>query len=45
VNTANAGQNAAATRFIVYKDGRIYFEGDPQEMADSEDPYLRRFLV
>jgi phospholipid/cholesterol/gamma-HCH transport system ATP-binding protein len=45
VNTANAGQNAAATRFIVYKDGRIYFEGDPQEMADSKDPYLRRFLV
>jgi phospholipid/cholesterol/gamma-HCH transport system ATP-binding protein len=45
VNAANAGQNAAATRFLVYKDGRIYFEGEPQEMANSKDPYLRRFLV
>lgn len=45
VNAANAGQNSAATRFLVYKDGRIYFEGQPQELADSKDPYLRRFLV
>ena len=45
VNAAKTAQNAAATRFIVYKDGRIYFEGQPQEMADSKDPYLRRFLV
>ncbi len=45
VNAANAGQNPAATRFLVYKDGRIYFEGEPQEMANSKDPYLRRFLV
>jgi phospholipid/cholesterol/gamma-HCH transport system ATP-binding protein len=45
VGTANASQNPAATRFLVYKDGRIYFEGDPQEMAASKDPYLRRFLV
>lgn len=45
VNPANAGQNPAATRFLVYKGGRIYFEGQPQEMADSKDPYLRRFLV
>jgi phospholipid/cholesterol/gamma-HCH transport system ATP-binding protein len=45
VNAANTDQNAAATRFLVYKDGRIYFEGQPQEMADSKDPYLRRFLV
>jgi len=39
------GQKPAATRFLVYKDGRIYFEGDPQEIANSKDPYLRRFLV
>jgi phospholipid/cholesterol/gamma-HCH transport system ATP-binding protein len=39
------GQKPAATKFLVYKDGRIYFEGDPQEIADSKDPYLRRFLV
>jgi phospholipid/cholesterol/gamma-HCH transport system ATP-binding protein len=39
------GQEPAATKFLVYKDGRIYFEGDPQEIANSKDPYLRRFLV
>lgn len=39
------GQKLAATKFLVYKDGRIYFEGDPQEIANSKDPYLRRFLV
>ncbi|MDP9339752.1 MAG: ATP-binding cassette domain-containing protein [Acidobacteriota bacterium] len=38
-------QKPVATRFLVYKDGRIYFEGDPQEIAASKDPYLRRFLV
>jgi len=34
-----------ATRFIAYRDGRIYFEGSPEELAASQDPYLRRFLV
>jgi phospholipid/cholesterol/gamma-HCH transport system ATP-binding protein len=42
---ATDGQTAAATRFMVYKDGRIYFEGDPQELSSTKDPYLRRFLV
>ena len=36
---------AAKTRFVVYRDGGIYFEGDPGELANTEDPYLRRFLV
>ena len=36
---------AAMTRFIVYKDGGIYFEGTPEELADSKDEYLKRFLV
>jgi phospholipid/cholesterol/gamma-HCH transport system ATP-binding protein len=44
-NSAKDGQTAAATRFVVYKDGRIYFEGDPQELSSTKDPYLRRFLV
>jgi phospholipid/cholesterol/gamma-HCH transport system ATP-binding protein len=39
------GQTSAATRFMVYKDGRIYFEGDPQELSSTKDPYLRRFLI
>src|SRR5262249_53541094 len=33
------------TRFIAYRDGRIYFEGSPERLAASTDPYLRRFLV
>ena len=41
---AAAAANAARTRFLVYRDGRIYFEGEPGEIANSEDPYLRRFL-
>ncbi len=43
-NAAATG-NAARTRFLVYRDGGIYFEGEPGEIASSEDPYLRRFLV
>src|ERR1700694_2363272 len=42
---AAAAANAARTRFLVYRDGGIYFEGEPGEIANSEDPYLRRFLV
>jgi phospholipid/cholesterol/gamma-HCH transport system ATP-binding protein len=33
------------TKFIAYREGRIYFEGSPEELASSTDPYLRRFLV
>jgi phospholipid/cholesterol/gamma-HCH transport system ATP-binding protein len=35
----------AVTRFVVYREGRIYFEGAPEEIATSDDAYLRRFLV
>jgi len=40
-----AAANSARTRFLVYRDGGVYFEGEPGEIANSEDPYLRRFLV
>ena len=33
------------TRFLVYRDGLVYFEGSPEEIAHSQDPYLKRFLV
>src|SRR5260221_4634887 len=46
------GQNGAAgashvggTRFMVLRDGQIYFEGTPEEIANSQDAYLKRFLV
>jgi len=48
-NTKNgsgaAAANAARTRFVVYKDGGIYFEGEPKALANTMDPYLKRFLV
>jgi phospholipid/cholesterol/gamma-HCH transport system ATP-binding protein len=33
------------TRFAVYRDGQIYFEGTPEEIMESQDSYLKRFLV
>jgi len=34
-----------ATRFVVYREGRVYFEGAPEELAESKDAYLQRSLV
>lgn len=34
-----------ATKLLVYREGRIYFEGAPEELAASRDEYLKRFLV
>lgn len=42
---AGAGARSAKTRFLVYREGGIYFEGEPEELVNSEDPYLRRFLL
>ncbi len=42
---AAAAANVARTRFVVYRDGGIYFEGEPSELANTQDPYLKRFLV
>jgi phospholipid/cholesterol/gamma-HCH transport system ATP-binding protein len=43
-NAASAAKQSR-TRFLVYRNGGIYFEGEPEEMADSNDPYLKSFLV
>jgi len=37
--------SAAGTRFLVLRDGRIYFQGSPEELLAANDPYLQRFLV
>ena len=37
--------HTAPTRFLVLRAGRIYFEGTPDELMKSPDPYLRRFLI
>jgi phospholipid/cholesterol/gamma-HCH transport system ATP-binding protein len=31
--------------FVCLREGRAYFEGDPQALLDSSDPYLKKFLV
>ncbi len=33
------------TSFLVLRDGRVYFEGEPHEILKSEDSYIRSFLV
>ncbi len=38
------GEIAAPTRFLVLRDGVAYFEGDPQALLESSDPYLRSFF-
>lgn len=35
----------ALTRFVVLRNGRIYFEGHAEELLASKDPYLQRFLI
>jgi phospholipid/cholesterol/gamma-HCH transport system ATP-binding protein len=38
-------RNPAGTRFLVLRDGRVYFEGSPEELLGSQDSYLQRFLI
>jgi phospholipid/cholesterol/gamma-HCH transport system ATP-binding protein len=42
---AITGAAEPVTRFLVYRDGRVYFEGTPEEIATTKDEYLKRFLV
>jgi len=44
-NGSGRTANAARTRFLVYREGEIYFEGEPEEIVNAKDPYLKRFLV
>lgn len=43
-NASGAGK-MAATRFLVLREGGVYFEGGQEELAHTTDEYLRRFLV
>jgi phospholipid/cholesterol/gamma-HCH transport system ATP-binding protein len=47
VSNGNAAGAAkmAATRFLVLREGRVYFEGGQDQLAHTEDDYLKRFLV
>src|SRR5499427_1569711 len=33
------------TRFVVLRDGKVFFEGSTEDLAAAKDPYLKRFLV
>lgn len=44
-NGNSAEGTAAETRFLVLRDGDVYFAGGPGELAGSRDDYLKRFLV
>jgi len=35
----------SGTRLLVYREGRVYFEGDTEDIARTQDSYLKRFLV
>jgi hypothetical protein len=35
----------AATRFLVLREGGVYFEGGQEQLVNTEDEYLKRFLV
>ena len=37
--------NPVVTRFLVLRGGKIYFEGYPEELLATKDPYLQRFLI
>jgi phospholipid/cholesterol/gamma-HCH transport system ATP-binding protein len=37
--------SGAATTFVVLREGKVYFEGSPPELAETRDAYLRRFLL
>ncbi len=39
------GNYANETEFLFLREGRAYFQGAPQAVLDSQDPYLKRFLV
>lgn len=41
---ATANGDMRPTTFLVLRDGRAYFEGDPRAIFDSQDAYLKRFL-
>ena len=47
VSNGNAAGAAkmAATRFLVLREGRVYFQGGQDELAHTQDEYLKRFLV
>jgi ABC-type transporter Mla maintaining outer membrane lipid asymmetry ATPase subunit MlaF len=40
-----ARRDVGEISFILLREGKVYFEGTPQAVLDSQDPYLKKFLV
>jgi len=40
----NGGGAMSQTRFLVFRDGRLTFEGTRAELEASRDPYVRKFV-
>ena len=39
-----AGGKDSATRFLVLREGSVYFHGTPDDVVSTRDPYLQEFL-
>jgi phospholipid/cholesterol/gamma-HCH transport system ATP-binding protein len=44
-HNGSSGGSAASTNFVVLREGKAYFQGSPQQLAETRDSYLRRFLL
>jgi len=45
VTNADHGGSRPVTRFLLLRDGVAYFQGTPQELAGTRDPYLLKYLA
>jgi phospholipid/cholesterol/gamma-HCH transport system ATP-binding protein len=43
--STNGGPGAPATRFLLLRDGGVYFDGAPAELLAAGDEYVQRFLA
>jgi ABC-type nitrate/sulfonate/bicarbonate transport system ATPase subunit len=45
VLTVNHGGPRPLTRFLMLREGAVYFQGNAQELAGTNDPYLLKYLA
>ncbi|MGH9787926.1 MAG: hypothetical protein ACRD4U_04380, partial [Candidatus Acidiferrales bacterium] len=39
------GRSAPPTRFLLLRDGGVYFDGPPDKLLAAGDDYVKRFLA
>lgn len=42
---SDGGRAQAPTRFLLLRDGAIFFDGSPDELLAARDPYVQRYLA